>query len=146
VVAARARDSTCWEIVWRPEAVSRSFHGRDLFAPVAARIAAGIFPSDVLGPACALDVMLNPHDRAEIVYVDHYGNGMTGLRAGAAAPAAVLTTNATRIRHAEVFAQAPAGAAFWYVNSIGLIEIACNQANAAEAVGFRVGDPVVVTG
>jgi S-adenosyl-L-methionine hydrolase (adenosine-forming) len=146
VVAARSQASSCREIVWRPAALSRSFHGRDLFAPIAARIAAGTVPSDALGPACKLDVKLDANELAEIVYIDHYGNGMTGLRAGALASTAVLTMNGTRIRHAQVFAQAQPGAAFWYVNSIGLIEIACYQVNAATVIGFRVGDPVDATG
>jgi S-adenosylmethionine hydrolase len=45
IVAARADLARCWRIHWRPEGLSDTFHGRDLFAPVAARIAAGIFPT-----------------------------------------------------------------------------------------------------
>src|SRR5437763_1324312 len=41
VFAARARDAQVWRIAWAPERLSASFHGRDLFAPVAARLAAG---------------------------------------------------------------------------------------------------------
>src|SRR5690606_4878696 len=68
VIAARSRSRSLWEIVWRPEVLSRSFHGRDLFAPIAARLALGIFPSDALRPIEALQVELGAGDLAEIVY------------------------------------------------------------------------------
>ena len=45
LVLRRAASPRCWEITWRPPALSASFHGRDLFAPVAARLARGDPPS-----------------------------------------------------------------------------------------------------
>ncbi|MPZ44429.1 MAG: hypothetical protein GEV05_13685 [Betaproteobacteria bacterium] len=144
VVAARSRDKAVWEIVWRPEALSRSFHGRDLFAPIAARLALGIFPSDALRPLAAFDVQLDEADLAEIVYIDHYGNAITGLRGDDVArnTPLTLTIHGANVRHAEVFAAAPAGEAFWYVNSVGLVEIACNRVSAAARLGLAVGDSV----
>src|SRR5690348_15322031 len=44
VVARRARETEWWEIAWRPQDLSATFHGRDLFAPVAARLARGETP------------------------------------------------------------------------------------------------------
>src|SRR5215475_5546247 len=46
VVAARAAKARTWRITWRPPATSASFHGRDLFAPIAAWIAAGHLAKD----------------------------------------------------------------------------------------------------
>jgi len=46
IVAARNREAKLWRIVWQPEAISPTFHGRDLFAVIAAEIASGNFPSD----------------------------------------------------------------------------------------------------
>ena len=144
VVAARSSDKAVWEISWRPQQLSCSFHGRDLFAPIAARLALGIFPSDALRPLAALEVRLHEGDLAEIVYIDHYGNAFTGLRADNAVPGSVLMIHDAGVPHAEVFAAAPAGKAFWYVNSVGLIEIACNRASAASALGLTVGDRVQI--
>jgi S-adenosylmethionine hydrolase len=144
VVAARSSDTAVWEIVWQPETLSRSFHGRDLFAPIAARLALGIFPSDALRPLAALEVRLGEADLARIVYIDHYGNAITGLRGDALARAALLAIHAHEVPHAEVFAGAPAGKVFWYVNSLGLAEIACNRGSAAMALGLAVGDSVQV--
>jgi S-adenosylmethionine hydrolase len=142
VIAARADERSVWEIVWRPHLLSRSFHGRDLFAPIAARLAQGIFPSDALEPLAQLDVQLDAADLAQIVYIDHYGNAMTGLRADSAGTDAVLETRGVCIRHAQIFADCDPGEAFWYVNSTGLIEISCNRASAAQRLGLAVGDPV----
>ncbi len=74
---------------WQPERLSASFHGRDLFAPSAAALSRGEQP---LSRLCHDDSDRWPDwpdDLAEIVYVDHYGNAMTGLRA------AVLPPNVT---------------------------------------------------
>src|SRR5690606_12397555 len=107
VVAARSRDKAIREIVWRPQALSRSFHGRDLFAPVAARLALGTLPGDALSAPGAFDVQLNGADLAEIIYLDHYGNAFTGLRADAVARSALLTIQGADVPPAEVFAEAP---------------------------------------
>ena len=144
VVAARSGTDGIWEITWRPAQLARSFHGRDLFAPVAARLALDIFPSDALTPLAALDVSLDAGDLAEIVYVDHYGNAFTGLRGEALGERTMLRVGETAVRHAGVFAEAPPGEPFWYVNSIGLVEIACNGEAAAARLGLVVGDPVGV--
>ncbi|MGC2413406.1 MAG: SAM-dependent chlorinase/fluorinase, partial [Stellaceae bacterium] len=45
LVLRRAKNPCCWEITWRPPALSASFHGRDLFAPIAGRLARGERPS-----------------------------------------------------------------------------------------------------
>lgn len=146
VAAARAQDPAFWEIDWRPQALSRSFHGRDLFAPIAARLALGIFPSDALTPLPALDVDLGEPDLAEIVYIDHYGNAMTGVRAAHAPAGAAVTVKDIAVRHATVFGDVLPGEPFWYENSIGLVEIACNRASAAGLLGLAIGERVGVQG
>src|SRR5215472_5415243 len=77
VVAARASQSHASRIVWRPQRLSASFHGRDLFAPVAVRIAQNRLPADWLEESEALRVELGPADLPEVVYIDHYGNALT---------------------------------------------------------------------
>ncbi len=80
LVIRRAAAVQAWEITWRPERLSSSFHGRDLFAPVAARLARGEPPPGVPRDPVATCHPDWPDDLAEIVYVDHYGNAVTGLR------------------------------------------------------------------
>jgi S-adenosylmethionine hydrolase len=71
-----------------------------------------------------------PDDLSEIVYVDHFGNAMTGLRAAMLPLNASLATARRVLERAVTFSDLPLGAAFWYENSNGLAEIAVNQGRA----------------
>ena len=148
VVSARAAQRRTWRIIWRPQRLSSSFHGRDLFAPIAAWIARGEFPHDNVQETPDLQVRLGPEDLAEIIYIDHYGNALTGLRASGVSRDAVLTLRDHRLKYAKVFGDVPAGSSFWYENSIGLVELAANGASAATLLGAKIvlyrssGNPV----
>jgi len=143
-VLRRAADAQVWEITWRPEHLSPSFHGRDLFAPAAALIARGEAPAwEKRAPASARRPDW-PDDLAEIVYVDHYGNAVTGLRAAMLGPAARLVAGGHAIARARTFSDVPKGAAFWYENSNGLAEIAINLGRADTALGLSVGSAIAV--
>ncbi|HTS54940.1 MAG TPA: SAM-dependent chlorinase/fluorinase [Burkholderiales bacterium] len=144
VVAARAAKARTWRITWRPKALSASFHGRDLFAPVAAWLAAGSLAKDKLEETRGLNVRFGPDDLSEVIYIDHYGNVLTGLRAGNVSRRARIGAGGRKLAYARVFAEAPAGSAFWYEDSIGLVEIAVNGGSAAELMGMHVGDPIKV--
>jgi S-adenosylmethionine hydrolase len=142
LVLRRARRAACWGITWRPAALSATFHGRDLFAPVAARLALGENPPGA--PTSPTRMPDWPDDLAEIVYVDHYGNAMTGLRAGPLPKHAVLEVADRRIARARTFADVPPGQALWYENANGLAEIGVNGASAAELLGLHPGSVVAV--
>ncbi len=143
-VARRAGPAAAWRIDWRPPALSATFHGRDLFAPVAAMLATGAAPP---GPPLAPDSVDRPDwpdELPEVVYVDHYGNAMTGLRATALGAGAALAVQGRVMPRARTFGDVPPGTPFWYENSIGLAEIAVAQGSAASALGLAVGAPVEV--
>ncbi|MBI2312419.1 MAG: SAM-dependent chlorinase/fluorinase [Betaproteobacteria bacterium] len=142
VIAGRSRACRTWNIAWRPESLAPSFHGRDLFAPVAATLAAGGFPADRLIPADGLRTRLGTGDLPRVIYVDHYGNAMTGIRAAALARDATMKVNGTPLPFARVFGEAPPGRAFWHENSVGLVEISVNRGSAAQALGLAVGQRV----
>ncbi|HKT19330.1 MAG TPA: SAM-dependent chlorinase/fluorinase [Stellaceae bacterium] len=141
LVLRRASAARVTEITWRPETLSMSFHGRDLFAPAAAKLAAGeAFARREHAP---LRFPQWPDDLAEIVYVDHYGNAMTGMRAASLAKETVLTLAPDRrIAHAKTFSAVKPGDAFWYENSNGLAEIAVNLGRADAALGLAIGSAV----
>lgn len=142
VLAMRGRDVKWWDITWRPSHLSASFHGRDLFAPVAARIARGEAPP---GTPCAVAdrLLLDwPQDLAEIVYIDHFGNAITGLRAATLSAEARLVLRRRQLARAHTFSAVPVGQAFWYENANGLVEIAVNQGRADEMLGASIGDKV----
>jgi S-adenosyl-L-methionine hydrolase (adenosine-forming) len=144
VVAGRARNRSTWRIGWRPPELSVSFHGRDLFAPIAAAIARADFPYDKVQERRALDVVLPASDLREVVHVDNYGNAMTGLRAVALPDTAVLRVGGHRVPHGKVFAEVPPGEPFWYADSVGLVEVAANRASVAALLGIRVGDAIEI--
>jgi S-adenosylmethionine hydrolase len=142
VTAARATRVQAFEIGWKPRSLSASFHGRDLFAPVAAMLAAGRRGVARLEKRTRLAVNFGPDDTAEIIYVDHYGNLMTGMRAAAVPPHRNLAVRGRRIAHARVFSAAGPGQLFWYENSLGLVEIAANGASAQRLLRLGTGDRV----
>lgn len=146
IVAARAKKTRAWHARWRPDHLSDSFHGRDLFAPLAARIAVGDFPADWLTPIDALDIRFEAADLPRILYIDHYGNAWTGIRGGLVDPGVVLEVKGRKLAWRRVFGEAAKGEAFWYVNSVGLVEIAANRGSAAQALGLAVGDMVKLSG
>jgi S-adenosylmethionine hydrolase len=134
--------------------VSRTFHGRDLFSPVAAHLAAGVPLAD-LGPAFRDPVRLSlpkPERtadgwRAHITVVDRFGNCTTDL------PAAAVTDpeNVTfRLRGREIRGLVPSyghrqpGELVALADSEGFIEIAVVNGSAAQALGAQVGDVVEV--
>ncbi len=142
-VAMQAASARAWRIEWRPETLSDSFHGRDLFAPVAAMLATGV---DVPRTPVSLWQPEEPFeaDLPEVIYIDGYGNVMTGWRAGSLSEDAMIRLGNEVICHARTFGDVPPGEAFLYANSLGLVEIAVNQGNAAERFGLTVGAPVSV--
>lgn len=150
IAARRNGRPRLWRIDWRPDRLSASFHGRDLFAPVAARLARGVradaIPATPLVPAKQRPGADWPDDLAEIVYIDGYGNAMTGLRAAGLAEDAVLTAGGRPVHRMTTFEDAPPGAAFWYENSSSLAEIAVNRGRADELLGLRVGAAVGIGG
>ena len=145
-IAARAQQVSVWHITWQPERLSASFHGRDLFAPVAAMLAAGMATPVALGVAVPFALRDWPDDLARIIYVDHYGNLMTGMRTSSISPDAVIHIAGQTLRKARTFSDVTVGQGFWYENSSGLVELAINQGSAAKQFGVKVGDDLQVIG
>lgn len=134
-----------WEIAWRPPRLSASFHGRDLFAPVAAMLALGQAPPGPPIDPATLDRPAWPDDLPAIVYCDTYGNAMTGLRAASLPSDAMLIAAGRAIRRGRTFADAAPGTPLWYENANGLAEIAVNCGRADRELGLRPGACVAVT-
>lgn len=143
VIRRGAGEHQEWEICWRPKSLSDSFHGRDLFAPIAAAIARGESLDGRLRPLPVEERDgVWPEDLAEIVYIDHYGNAVTGLRAPMLSADHVLLAGGRQWRYSRTFGHAAKGSGFWYGNSNGLVELAINQGSAAEWASLKVGDTV----
>lgn len=137
-------DACAYEITWRPDHLSATFHGRDLFAPMAARIAVGNM--DGLVP---LDLNLIrrgefPDDVEAVVYADGFGNLMTGVRAISLGTEDTLAVAGRILGRRRTFADASAASLFCYENAVGLMEIAANRANAREILSIGPGAPIKI--
>lgn len=144
MVRRRAAEYECRVIRWRPEQLSASFHGRDLFAPVAARLARGEMPDAAPTGLTAPAGAPWPEDLAEIIHIDHYGNAISGLRAAMLSADRAIRAGGEVLKYARVFSEVPPGTAFWYENANGLVEIAVNGASAAARLGLGPGDPLTL--
>ena len=141
VLWQRARRRKCWQICWRPQRLSASFHGRDLFAPVAAAAAARRIPRGWLEARKAPAVRLRAEDLRRIIYIDHYGNAATGLRAAKHSHNTKFWVKKRSLSYAHTFEDAKGP--FWYENSMGLVEIAVPWGSAAQQLRLKIGSPVV---
>jgi S-adenosylmethionine hydrolase len=133
----RSSSRRCWRIVWRPQRLTSSFHGRDLFAPVASALATRL-PKSWLAPKRAPDVLLEDGDLARVIYVDHYGNLVTGFREFRKHWR--LRAGRRTLSYARTFEDARRP--FWYENSMGLVEIAAPRGSAAGLLRLKVGSAV----
>jgi S-adenosylmethionine hydrolase len=136
--------------------VSQTFHGRDVFAPVAAHLSRGL-AAGAVGPAepafAGLSVPAPRRTAAalvgEVVYVDRFGNLVTNIDAESVArfsPRALSVSIAGRPVAGPVnaYAAVPEGVALSIVGSWGLLEIAVRNGNAATTLAAGPGTPVAV--
>jgi len=130
---------------WAAGLVSATFHGRDVFAPAAAHLAAGRPPA-ALGPEvdagglAQLEVDVVPGSEGEVLTFDRFGNAITNLEPEAL-PEAVLVSG-HRLPVGRTFADVPPGEALAYRGSSGLLEIAVNRGSARGALGLVEGAAV----
>jgi S-adenosyl-L-methionine hydrolase (adenosine-forming) len=137
--------------------ISKTFHGRDIFAPVAAHLSLGVRPIEFGKPLSTWVTLFMPRVlrgknwlEGEIIYVDSFGNlftniherDLTGLPRKrllvviAGSPLGGLVTN---------YADASVGEFACLFNSWGVLEIAVNQDSARKRTGAKIGDKVSIT-
>jgi S-adenosyl-L-methionine hydrolase (adenosine-forming) len=144
VVATRNADAKIWRIHWQPEVASATFHGRDIFAIIAALIAKGEFPADKLEDKAKLHAEFDADDLPRVIYIDHFGNAWSGIRGAGIPFSSRVMAKGGEFQHSQTFGFVGKGEGFWFVNSVGLLELAINRGNAAEKLGIKVGDTVQV--
>jgi S-adenosylmethionine hydrolase len=133
---------------------SATFHGRDVFAPLAAEIAAGRLAPEALGaqvteliPGWLEDPVVGPSQVAgSVVTIDHFGNLISNIDA---AHLAHLSHPAVRIGGRELplrrtYSDVRPGDYLALVNSFGVVEVARAERSAAEGLGLERGAPVVI--
>ncbi len=141
-VAQRSARPQTHRIGWRPESMSPSFHGRDWFVPAAARLYRG---EDLGLEALAADNLAGASwadDLSSIIYVDRYGNLISGMRADRLPGDVDIYAGGYRLDRARTFSDVEPGRAFWFEDAFGLVEIAVNQGRADLMLGLDPGDPL----
>jgi hypothetical protein len=148
---------------FRLDPVSATFHGRDVFAPVAARLALGAALEDAGAPIDAAQLtqldaagpeVSEGSVRATVRLADRFGNLQLQMRpadmqaAGIdpGAPVAVTgSAESARGVYGHTFGDAPAGMPVVYRDSSGWIAVALNGASAAQALAARTGTSLTVS-
>jgi S-adenosyl-L-methionine hydrolase (adenosine-forming) len=136
---------------WLP-AVSSVFHGRDIFAPVAAHLALGTALND-LGDAVDAPVLLDiPEPRrtatgwlGQVLQIDHFGNLSTNLEQKHSAAAKQVRLGQAAISGlVHTFAEGKPGQLVALLDSAGMLSINIVNGNAARLLQAQVGDPVEI--
>jgi len=129
--------------------VSATFHGRDVFAPVAARLAAGAALADAGTPvdpgmlvaielptAQVVDGFLVAH----VVYIDRFGNVQLDMEEPSFEPGDAFDVAGEQVRYLRTFADAATGELFLYEDSSRRLAVAVNRGDAAGRLGLAVDD------
>lgn len=161
MVRARAGKSKVREITnakWMLPKVSRTFHGRDIFAPVAAHLTKDATPAsvgklihDALQLRLALPEQTNKRTwTGAVIKIDHFGNLITNFHLPEferirTSPFELAVGFEKLHRLALNYAECPPGEPFVIEGSSGYLEVCVNQASAAAKLGCGVGAPVELT-
>jgi S-adenosylmethionine hydrolase len=153
---AEAREITNRDLWLKPH--SSTFHGRDIFAPVAAALASGTANPEEVGPVLVkieLIPDLEPKEiapgvwRGRLLSADRFGNAITNFKADAF-PA--IASGGFRMRFGDheidqfhpTFGDAPPGVPFAYFGSSGYLEAGVIEQSAAELLHARAGDSITL--
>lgn len=134
--------------------VSATFHGRDLFAPLAGDLAAGRLRLADLGPM-VVDARPSPVPRVsqeehrwrgQVLLVDHFGNCFSNLDISSEIVSRIVEVRFGNrcVPLVRTYSERSAGTAVALVNAFGVLEAACVQGRADDRLGLRVGSPVEV--
>jgi S-adenosylmethionine hydrolase len=161
------------EFYWDAVAVSETFHGRDIFSPVAAHLAAGV-PWDRLGSAISewesisfpeIDIRSARWWAGEVLYLDHFGNAITNIGLLTWADRALhldplwaadrssrtlplpgsLSVGGQSLPVRRTYGEVQPGRPLGLVGNNGLLEVAVRDGSAGRQLGLKPGDPVVLS-
>lgn len=132
---------------------SLTFHGRDIFAPVAAWLSKGIEPKEFgreLKDLVCLDISFpktisETELEAEIIHIDHFGNLITNLKKNDLSKVFSLEVNGIELgKHHSFYAEAEKDEIFTIWGSARYLEIVANQNSAKDLIKIAVGDKILV--
>ena len=135
--------------------VSKTFHGRDIFGPVAAHLSLGVSPSEFGADTTDIrEISLPAPTRekgviaGEVIYIDSFGNIITNINGGDAlsfGPDACVELNGIEIEGLKrTYSEATGGSPLALISSFDFLEIAVNAGNAGKTFNASVGDKVLL--
>ncbi|MBX9787707.1 MAG: SAM-dependent chlorinase/fluorinase [Pirellulales bacterium] len=143
---------------WLPE-VSPTFHGRDILAPVAARLIGGLDPRQLGSPVERLVELEWPQPRisgdtiaGEIIAIDSFGNAITNIgnehlaRWSDRGAIKVQCSTARAIRLVRTYGERATSDRVALIGSGGMLEVAVVGGSASQELGLKVGDRIEVRG
>ena len=156
------RITTAVELPPAPDAPGATFHGRDIFAPAAGRVAAGtpveelgrlIETASLLGEPVPEPVRLDDRPRAEapgveaeVLWVDRFGNAQLNATADPRAPdrweATTRAEGAHAVRIVSSYGEIAPDQVALVIDSYGRLSVCCDRASAASRLGLHAGDIV----
>jgi hypothetical protein len=140
-----------------PIEISNTFHGRDIFGPIAAHLSQNI-DFDKIGPLYT-DLFELPWPKlsqekssliGDVIHIDRFGNAITTIDGNALSSLENTPTKVNLLKYGtelplrNYFQEVPTGEGLAYMGSAGYLEIAINNANASTIFGLHIGDKVEV--
>lgn len=142
------------------KSISRTFHGRDIFAPAAAYLTRGVPPSemgseifDPIMPSFARPKVLDRSIRGEIIHIDDFGNLITNITYSDLKLLGIkesgnllveLGKEKMLLRLCKAYGEAEIGMPLAIIGSCNFLEIAVNQGNASKFFGVKDGEGIII--
>jgi len=140
--------------------ISKTFHGRDVFSPVAAHLARGVPLSefgpeikDPIKPSYTKPKILNKTIEGEVIHIDDFGNIITNITAENLKEIGIMEGDIIKVKIGEKtmklklctsYAEVPPNQPLTIIGSGETLEISINQGNAAKTLQTNVGDKVIL--
>ena len=137
----RAKTCEARELLFDQDAVSQSFHGRDVFAPAAADLINSQTPvhRKIANEKLVLTTRSSTPNSTKVIYIDGFGNCMLSVWREELSVDTEVKTEEQTLLFARTFSEVNPGDSFWYFNSLGLVEVACREGSAAEELDLKIG-------
>jgi S-adenosylmethionine hydrolase len=124
---------------------SSTFHGRDIFAPVAGALSAGV-PPQQFGPEINDEIRLPSLETPlRIIHIDHFGNCVTNIQRDEFPGGSLSINGQTISRLRNFYGEASPEEIFAIWGSAGFLEISVSGGSAAQLLRAKRGDPISVT-
>ncbi|HEV8606033.1 MAG TPA: SAM-dependent chlorinase/fluorinase [Tepidisphaeraceae bacterium] len=144
----RQSPGEAFEIIWKPPISSHTFHGRDIFAPIAGMLASGRALLDLAKPL-QTPILLDLHPASgptgQIIHIDHFGNAITNIPAPLVPPGAHVRIADLALPLHHTYSDVVPGESLALIGSSNLLEIAVRDGSAVQTLNLHVADPVTLT-